>query len=286
MLAQLRDRDAAVEKLELEHQALAKDREAQREALVEARRHVEHHQRQYRHLEDLVASRDKELAAARQELYSARSHGEANGAKAQMLEAELRATQSQRDEQSRALRTFQAEARRLADDVSTRDAELASVRRDLDTVLAEREAQQAQLHRLQVEMRELHLEHDAKLEAIASAQHRAELLNAKCQNLEAALTNATSKQADLAMEREAHRERAERLEEQLRRGHELPPQDGRTKLVDTNWSGISTAASTIPASPRLPHKGLPPLRPPSASKLSPKEKRDIMIHSGLVCKNP
>merc|ERR1711920_767562 len=58
-------------------------------------------------------------------------------------------------------------------------------------------------------------ERDSKHDACVAAHRRAEFLNAKCENLLAALENSTLKQADAVLERDAHKERVARLESDI-----------------------------------------------------------------------
>merc|ERR1719291_700126 len=64
----------------------------------------------------------------------------------------------------------------------------------------------------EAEMQVVRHDRDKQHDIGLAARRQAELLIAKCENLEAALANSTVKQADAALERDAQKERVQRLE--------------------------------------------------------------------------
>lgn len=201
----------------------------------------------------------------------------------------------------------EAECKRLLETVQSRDSELLGVRTELVEAHAERErylsdvrrleadlrSQQASCAGLEAELVRQRSEQDAHKTLAREAQRRAEVLAAKCDHLDAALANASARQADIAMEKTLHKERADKLEEgndKLRHDLEVASrsleQDGAHtgfKLLESpsaTSTHVGSPASTAPPSPRsLVQVSLPPASPMTRSpKARMDQSRGVQAH--------
>lgn len=282
--SQMLDRDAAFDKLESEHRSLKSECEAQRQTLRSTLNRVDEHQAHHQHLRETVAAKDAEVAAARTELQSAHRHSEAAWARLDDLKMELKLVEDRQQAQLQALEHSQAEAGHLARNLATRDADLAEAGQRLESAALERDHLRVSLLDAQSNVHELQDELVVSRERCTDARRKAELLHAKCTNLEAALDTATTKQAESALEREEFQEKATRLEQQtsrLRRDLEEARGGAKYDATGKPFEGMLSAASTMASttastSPRGCRPLLPPVRPPSAGRPSPKQQRHDM----------
>jgi len=311
LMSDIRQRDLVVAKLELDLEALCGERDSQERALSEARRQTHDHQYHHKQFEELMTARNLELEAMSKELHNSRCDAQVGRRQTEQLEVEVSKLRHDGEERLRLVQNFQAEAQRLTETVAEHNALLSETRQERDRVVVQGQAQRAQLQRLELNLQELQAEQSTKAQTCTAALRRAELLNAKCEGLEAALESANSKQADMAVDREQTRERIAVLEEsnsRLRRCLEdarIPSlQDTGAKFAGSgsSFAHVSTASAgfspgsptgssgkflgssgfsttgSFPSSPRFgpkttPVHPLPPLVPPSASQ--PKERRGL-----------
>jgi len=328
LVAELRDRDAAFEKMDSELRSVLSARDEQQQALHTARRHLGDQEEKQRRLADNVASKHAEIESMQAELQHTQRSAQSERSNADRLEqtirtvtSELARTQRNLDEaqvQVESHRTqllgLEAELQSTQEACDVKTGQLAAVQNDLQMVHGRLEAQRKHCEQLQVELQEAQHKHSEQMEAQRqhfervqddcnmkhdawlAAQKKAELLNAKCENLLAALENSTLKQADAAIERDAQKERADRLAKGMR-GEEAPSSPAspssptrqkqlyEVRVIDTTQpvSLASTMASGIgfdhPVPDSFSERGaLPVVRPPStarATPLSPKERRDL-----------
>eukprot|EP00927_Polykrikos_kofoidii_P019344 TRINITY_DN19030_c1_g1_i1.p1 TRINITY_DN19030_c1_g1~~TRINITY_DN19030_c1_g1_i1.p1 ORF type:complete len:460 (+),score=82.74 TRINITY_DN19030_c1_g1_i1:266-1645(+) len=289
LISQMRDRDAEWEKMEEAYQAIQHDCDAKRELLIDAAKQADKREAELRYLKDSVAAKHAELTVAETQFRAAQRDSEADRSKINEIEAELRCANSYQTAQMQAFEKCQAEVNHLANIASSREADLVEAHRKVDEAEQEKDQFCENLRVVRSEMQEAQLEMALEVERATDARRRLELVHAKCDNLEAALANATAKQADLAMERNTHEERANRLEQascRLRRDLEEVKErlahDPRTKPLDVTTSSaastmICSTTSSIHSSPNVSRPALPPVRPPSASKTPAMVRRDNMI---------
>jgi len=220
---------------------------AVRRDLNKATKDAQAFQGEARSLADTLARRDAELGKASQELTRGGLDCQAKAARVGQLEDEVQALSSQRDALGQQLRA----------------------------AVAERDAQRSLASRQEQDILALKADWEAKEQLVRSAQRRTELLSARCENLEAALGNAHSKQADLSIELEAHRERGDKLQRSLLAGPQLaiqhdvtsragsPGASPRTRALDASGGGryhwVPAGAPPQPAS-------LPPLGRPTSAR--------------------
>lgn len=336
LVAELRDRDAAFEKMDTELRTALSARDEQQQALQTARKHLSDQEEKHRRLADDVASKNLEIQGMQSELQQTQRSAQSERSNADKLEqtirtvtAELGRTQRNFDDaqvqvetQRARLHGLEAELRSTQETCDAKTAQLTAVQNDLQIVHGRLEAQRKHCEQLQAELQDTQRKHYEQLEAQRehfekvqedcnlkhdawlSAQKKAELLNAKCENLLAALENSTLKQADAAIERDAQKERADRLAREMRRhleGDEMPSSPSsatsparqkqlyEVRVIDTAQpvSLASTMASGTgfdhPTHDSSPERGaLPAVRPPSSARvtpLSPKERRDLAVAS-------
>lgn len=248
--AQERERDLASAHRNLNDQcnSLQLECNMQREAAQVATQRLEQHEERHRQLAAVLSDRESEL-------HSARIEGDARN---KILE-----------EKEKALEAHQIETRRLATIVQDKEHELASANRTLSDAMAQAQAHSAHAERLHGEFKHLQAEYQLKLEDAAKSRRQVELYSAKCENLEVALSNATTKQADHAFTREQERERADQLERVVGelRGQLGEVRGDKTRLSGSApFSGTSTMVPSLQSfssgdmSPKLPGHPLPPVR--------------------------
>lgn len=289
----------AEEKMEQEYKKMQADRDEHRDALLDARKELEDQRERLRYLEYAQNTKEADLAALRSQVVEARDSERAYHKNLKQIEQELRDMRTERETHRGALEASRSEEKRLVEIADARVAELSELRLDLEGA---RTHIAVQRHELEERVTELQEVRERQQALVLAAQRRAELLNAKCENLEAALESATAKQADAAMEREAHREQAQHL---LKENDQLRLQlgevrgggvlhDATLKLLNFSQgvSVASTMASGAPTSssgegspksvsgrcsPSRFSQPLPPVRPPSAT-ISPRSRRDLLAH--------
>eukprot|EP00930_Biecheleria_cincta_P008103 TRINITY_DN109466_c0_g1_i1.p1 TRINITY_DN109466_c0_g1~~TRINITY_DN109466_c0_g1_i1.p1 ORF type:complete len:531 (-),score=124.21 TRINITY_DN109466_c0_g1_i1:118-1710(-) len=334
LVAELRDRDAAFEKMDTELRTALSARDEQQQALQTAQRHLSDQEEKHRRLANDVASKHAKIESMQAELHQSQRSAQSDRSNADRLEQTIRtvtselartqrnleAAQVQVEAQRTELLGLEAELQSTQEACDVKTAQLAAVQKDLQMVHGRLEAQRKHCEELQAEMQEAQHKHSEQMEAQRrqyeqmqedcnmkhdawlAAQKKAELLNAKCENLLAALENSTLKQADAAIERDAQKERADRLVREMRRnleGEETPESPSsigsptqqkqfyEVRVIDTTQpvSLASTMASGTgfdhPTSDSSPERGaLPAVRPPSSARvtpLSPKERRDLAV---------
>eukprot|EP00931_Biecheleriopsis_adriatica_P060177 TRINITY_DN36127_c0_g1_i1.p1 TRINITY_DN36127_c0_g1~~TRINITY_DN36127_c0_g1_i1.p1 ORF type:complete len:568 (+),score=162.84 TRINITY_DN36127_c0_g1_i1:106-1809(+) len=180
-------------------------------------------------------------------------------------EVELKAARGQ-------LETKAAELRAARDQLSTQEADLKTAMAELGKVRVHVTAQQALLDEQAFELEQVRVECERKHQAALEAQKRLEIYIAKSDNLEAALANATAKQADAALQRDVHKDRADVLERQLDEARG-PARERKARLLEslnsTMTSSVASPASTRvpmspedinPPSPKSPAKPLAPVK--------------------------
>lgn len=265
----LRDRDAAFEKVDAEVRVMQAEQETQAERLRDARRREAEQATRCERLADVLASKEAALASLRRENEVAASDGAAHRSLAISLEQELYKLRGDRDVVAQALEDQRAELRRRSKNAAAReaalDSEVTSVRRALAAASAEASASRVLVERFEAELQSTRAEREAfraeraaKAEAAEAAQMRAELLSAKCDNLEAALENSTRRQAEMAMDKMRE-----------------------TNVPQVLASTVSTMAGSLASSPRIisppaSPNALPPMRQPSDSRTPVKVRRDML----------
>lgn len=283
LLSQVRDRDAAFDKLEDEHRAIKSESDQQRDLLVSTLRRMDEHKMHQEHIKETLSSKDAELAAACAELQSSRHQGKVAHVRLETLRVELEAAQLGQAKQHQALETSRAEAEHLARAISARDLELTEASRKLDEAARARESLRAELREADIIAQDLRTELKLQMDKATEAKRRAELLNAKCTNLEAALHSATLEQAEAALARDEQQERATRLEQERNRlVRDLEDTRDRARL-DGAFDTVAYEATMVPhscltsaSSPKAVRPVLPPVRPPSAGRRSPKQRHDML----------
>jgi len=293
MVSQLRERDDAFETLSAEYTSLQKERDMHRATSLDFQRRVQENQEQHKSLTSIITGKDAEISNVRKELETLRCDEAIKHASVKRLEEKLLDATTDRDAQLGALEASRAQVKRLGETINAREADIADLRRVIDAINLRLDGREA-------ELKVVREERDRQNEIVVTAKRRAELLNSKCENLEAALTNSTTKQADNALERDAQRERAHQLlkdNEQLRLlleeargvlqdpkaklpslapGHSLASTMASAISADTSGSGEADIGGGRSQSPKPSPPPLPPVRPPSAT-ISPKGRRDLLM---------
>lgn len=206
------------------------------------------------------------LAILREELNTARSEGEATRgqlrearedgeARCRQLTGALGRVEGELQEAAAGREAARQELQETRADGDARCnrliRELAGVRGELDSTIEQAESLRAQVREADLQLRaerDLHAreveaareERDAKVRAAQAAHRQAEMMSAQVDNLQAALESSTNKQVDLAMEKEALKDRTRRLETVL----SSPPSPRHGSSLASATLGL-----TLPLSP-------------------------------------
>mmetsp|Transcript_69210 Transcript_69210/g.165956 ORF Transcript_69210/g.165956 Transcript_69210/m.165956 type:complete len:508 (+) Transcript_69210:70-1593(+) len=293
---QLHERDLVFDQLEGEYRTLKLDYDRKRNELAEASKQAEAQAHTQRQLQSTIAARERELAAAKRDVEEARAGQRSSEAKELSAEAskrqlhllistherevaalkrELEAVRKQLEEAKAANAAQAAKQAQMEDirkDLNTRKTDIDALRTDFEQTRAEAQERGREMQGLKEELDSARTQAYQKLEAALAAERRAEHLQARCENLEAALASATSRQADAAWETKVQKERADNLQEVSRRLLKDLEAGSWQKVKGVPFAEVapSPASTTVPpeessySTPRTPT--LPRMRPMSAPR--------------------